>query len=461
MTAVAVGIALCLSFSFCWSVMKKLRFVVLLFLGAVFCAPAMAALQIQSWTLSNGARVFFVANHTIPMLDVSIQFDAGQRRDPAGKAGLAELTVASLTRGVAGGNGPALNEAQILDGFADVAAERGGSAGEDRAGVSLRTLSSQAERQAGIALLARTLAHPSFPQAGLDRDKSLTISGIREELTKPEVIAEKAFMQALYGSHPYAIDATEASVQSITRDDVVAFHRAHYVANRAVIAMIGDVTRAEAEQIAQDLTADLPQGAPLPVLPEVAAAKGGEVRIAHPASQSHILIGAPALKRGDPDFFALTVGNYILGGGGFVSRLTNEVREKRGLVYSVYSGFSPLAQPGPFQIGLQTKKEQTNQALDVVRQTLQKFVKDGPTAAEIKAAKDNLVGGFPLRIDNNRKILENLSVIGYYGLPLDYLDRWSARVREVSVEQVREAFRRHIQPASMFTVIVGADDAAK
>ncbi|WP_231602326.1 M16 family metallopeptidase [Herbaspirillum chlorophenolicum] len=421
---------------------------------------ASAALQIQSWTQPDGARVLFVANHAIPMLDVSVQFDAGQRRDPAGRAGLAELTVGSLTRGVAGGEGGDLSEAQILDGFADVAAERHAGAGEDRAGVNLRTLSSPAERDASLALLARTLAHPSFPQAGLERDKALAIAGIREELTKPEAIAEKAFMAAIYGSHPYAVVASEASMQAISRDDVVAFHRAHYVANRAVIAMIGDITREQAEQIAARLTRELPQGAALSALPDVAVPKGGEVRIAHPASQSHILIGAPAIQRGDADFFALTVGNYILGGGGFVSRLTDEVREKRGLAYSVYSGFSPLAQPGPFQIGLQTKKEQTGQALQVVRDTLAKFLKDGPTAAEMKAAKDNLTGGFALRIDSNAKLLENMAVIGFYNLPLDYLDRWSGRVREVSIADVRAALRRHIHPGQLSTVIVGEEAPA-
>ncbi len=441
---------------------KSLRLLLLLSssLALLAAAPARAALAVQSWTQPDGARVLFVANHSLPMLDVSVQFDAGQRRDPAGKAGLAELTVASLTRGVEGGTTAPLSEAQILDGFADVAAQQHGGAGQDRAGVSLRTLSSLPEREVALGLLARLLAHPAFPQAGLERDKALTIANLRDEATKPEAIAEKAFMAAAYGSHPYAADASEASVQAITRDDLLAFHRSHYVANRAVIALIGDLTEEQARTVAAALTRELPQGAPLPALPAVVAPEGREIRIAHPASQSHILIGAPAIVRGDPDFFALTVGNYVLGGGGFVSRLTDEVREKRGLSYSVYSGFSPLAQPGPFQIGLQTKKEQTDEALRVTRATLQRFLQEGPSAAELKAAKDNLAGGFALRIDSNAKLLDNLSVIGFYGLPLDYLDHWIARVRAVTVEEVRAAFRKHVQASALVTVIVG-EDAAK
>jgi zinc protease len=317
-------------------------------------------------------------------------------------------------------------------------------------------LSSLSEREKSVVLLSRVLAHPSFPADFLARDKARTISAIKEDLTRPESIASKAFWRVAYREHPYGNEATVESVEAITRDDLAAFHSAHYVANRAVVAMIGDITRAEADAIAQQLTARLPQGAQLAELPAVPAAQGQGERIAHPATQSHILVGAPALRRGDPDFFALTVGNYILGGGGFVSRLTREVRENRGLAYSVYSYFSPMAQQGPFQIGLQTQKEQTDEAIKVVRDTLTAFLRDGPTPAELKAAKDNLVGGFALRIDNNRKILDNIAVIGYYRMPLDYLDTWTANVAKVSAADIKSAFNRKIATEKLATIIVGA-----
>jgi zinc protease len=183
-----------------------------------------------------------------------------------------------------------------------------------------------------------------------------------------------------------------------------------------------------------------------------------EQRIAHPASQSHILAGAPGMARNDPDYFPLYVGNHILGGGGFVSRLMNEVREKRGLAYSVYSYFMPLKQPGAFQIGLQTKKEQADEALQLVRNTLAEFIAKGPTKKELLAAKQNIIGGFPLRIDSNRKILDYLSIIGFYDLPLTYLDDFTRRVEQVTVAQIRDAFARHINPQAMATVIVGAPE---
>lgn len=425
----------------------------------VICSVSQAALKIQSWTLDNGARVLFVENHTIPILDLSVDFDAGARRDPAGKSGTAALTLAMLARGLHAGSGtngaePALTEAQISDDFADTAAQRGGRFDSDRAGLTLRTLVT--ERATTVPLLARLIAQPSFPDALLARDKARTVADIKESLTKPEAIAERAFSHLLYGTHPYALQPTVASTEAITRDDLLAFHAAHYVANHAVIAMIGDITPAQAQQIAQELTGRLPQGATLPELPPVPVLKGEEERIPHPASQAHILIGMPAYARHDQDHFALTVGNYVLGGGGFVSRLTQQVREKRGLTYGVYSYFAPLEQAGPFQIDMQTQKVQTGQALKVVRDTLADFLRDGPTAAEVKAAKDNLIGGFPLRIDSNRKILENIAAIGFYKLPLDYLDTWSANIAKVSVGEIKAAFNRKVQINRLSTVIVGA-----
>ncbi len=225
--------------------------------------------------------------------------------------------------------------------------------------------------------------------------------------------------------------------------------------------MMGDVTRAQAEAIAQRLTAGLPAGgADARIAPVMIRIQPSEQRIEHPASQSHILIGTPGIARNDEDYFPLYVGNYILGGGGFVSRLMKEVREKRGMAYSVYSYFMPMQQPGAFQIGLQTKKEQADESLQLVRQTLRTFVDKGVTAKELRAAKQNIIGGFPLRIDSNKKILEYLSVIGFYDLPLTYLDDFTTKVEKVTTKQIHDAFKRRIDPDALATVIVGAPAGA-
>ncbi|MEK9775566.1 MAG: pitrilysin family protein [Quisquiliibacterium sp.] len=421
------------------------------FVTALWPSLAGAVLPIEHWTTPAGARVYFVRAPSIPMLDISIGLDAGARYDPPGKEGLASMTNAMLAKGVEG-----LDESAIAERLAMVGAERGGGAGDDRASLTLRTLSSPQELETGVATLQLMLSRPSFPEQILAREKERSAQSLREAQSKPGNIARRAFNQALYGTHPYGRDATPESIMAIGRDELLAFWRDNYTASRAVVSMIGAISREQAEQIAERLTAGLPAGAPAASVPEVARIEQGiDRRIEHPSTQSHILIGVPAIAWGDPDRYALLVGNYVLGGGGFVSRLYDEVREKRGLAYSVYSYFSPSLQPGPFTIGLQTAREQTGTALQVVRDTLERFLKDGPTEQELAAAKANLVGGFALRIDSNRKILDYLSLIGSYGLPLDYLDRWPDRVSEVTLQQVRDAFSRHVRQPSLSTIVVG------
>ena len=417
------------------------------------CA-AQAALPIQHWTTSSGARVYFVESRGIPMLDINVDFDAGGRRAPADKAGLAGLVHTLVKAGSA-----ARPEEEISRRIADVGAQLGGSVDRDRAGLSLRTLSSERERAQAISTFAEILQTPAFPEAAFAREKARLIDAVKEDETKPDAIASKAFYRLLYAAHPYALSPTPETVMRLERADVEGFYRTNYVAGRAVLTIIGDADRALAERIAEQLTAGLPRaaGAPTP-LPSVTQPASQTLRIAHPASQSHILLGLPVISRGDPDYFPLLVGNYTLGGGGFVSRLMREVREKRGYAYSVYSYFLPLAQEGPLQIGLQTKKEQAGVALAQVRTVLDEFLQRGPSAAELKAAKQNLVGGFALRIDSNRKLLEQVALIGFYQLPLSWLDDFSARVEQVSVDQVRAAFARRVQTEHLVTIVVGSGE---
>jgi len=414
-------------------------------------AAAQAALPIQHWTTSSGARVYFVESRSIPMLDINVDFDAGGRRVPADKAGLGGLTHALIKAGSG-----THSEEEISRRIADVGAQLGGKVDRDRAGLSLRTLTSERERAQAIATLAEILQTPAFPEAAFAREKARLIDAVKEDETKPEAIAGKAFYRMVYGAHPYALAPTAETVARIQRADIADFYRANYVAERAVVAILGDADRALAERIAEQLTAGLPRapGAPAP-LPAVVRPRSETAHVAHPASQSHILLGLPAIARKDPDYFPLLVGNYILGGGDLVSRLYLEVREKRGYAYSVYSYFLPLAQEGPFQIGLQTKNEQAEEALARVRTVLGEFLSRGPSAAELKAAKQNLMGGFALRIDSNRKLLDQVALIGFYQLPLTWLDDFTARVEKVSVAEVRAVFARHVQPENLVTVVVG------
>lgn len=417
---------------------------------------AQAALAIQHWQTPHGTQVIFVESHELPILDISVDFPAGSARDPGDQAGLAQLTHILLDQGAGG-----LSDTAIAHRLADVGAVLGGTFDRDRGGVTLRTLSSQAEKDAALDILARVLQQPDFPQAVIKREKQRLIAGIREAEADPGTVADKAFYRALYGTHPYAHDESgdPAAIAKLTRGDVQTFYRTHYSAPNAVISLMGDISRAEAEAIAARLAGGLSSAAAVSALPKPGPARTNEQRIAFPSTQSHVLVGAVGVARNAPDFFPLFVGNYVLGGGGFDSRLMREVRDKRGYAYSAYSYFLPMMEDGPFQLGLQTKLAQTDDALKVAQATLRQFIADGPSEAELKQAKDNLTGGFPLRIDSNKKILEYLSLIGFYKLPLDYLDTWVDKVNAVDVAAVKQAFARHIDPDKLVTVIVGGERA--
>ena len=414
---------------------------------------AVAGVKIQQWQTSSGAEVYFVENHDLPIVDISVNFPAGSARDSAEKSGLAGVTRYMMTLGAAG-----MTDEVIANKMADIGAILGGEFDADRASFKLRTLSSAREQTQALDVFTKVLQKPDFPEAVLSREKARIIAGLQESATQPESISNKAFMSALYGKHPYSLDESGEvdTVSKLKREDLQDFYTRYYSAKGSVIAMMGDMTREQANKIAENIATGMPQSAEIPPIAAVELPTKPVVqRIVHPASQSHILIGYPGIKRGDPDLFPLYVGNYILGGGGFVSRLTEEVREKRGLVYSVYSYFMPMGELGPFQIGLQTKKDQAEAAIALVNQTLDKFLKNGVTEAELKAAKDNIIGGFPMRIDSNSKILDYLAMIGFYKLPLNYLDEYNKSVAKVTTAQIKEVFNRRLKPENFVTVIVG------
>jgi len=430
---------------------QSIKNILMLTTALAFSLQAHAAVKIENWQTSTGADVYFVENHDLPIIDISINFAAGSARDTEEKAGLSAITRHMMTTGAAG-----MSEEEISKRMADIGAILGGEHDMDRAGFKLRTLSKLPEREQALDIYSKILQQPDFPEAILQREKTRIIANLKESATKPDSISSKAFMKAVYGDHPYGFNSEPETVAAIGRADLLQFYQTYYSANNAVIALIGDMSREQAAEIAERLTAALPKAASAPPLNAVRLPKQAlEQRIEHPASQSHILLGYPGVSRGDPDYFPLYVGNYILGGGGFVSRLTEEVREKRGLVYSVYSYFMPMAVEGPFQIGLQTKKEQGEEALKVVRDTLTGFMQNGVTETELKAAKQNIIGGFPLRLDSNAKILDYLAVIGFYKLPLSYLDDFNKQVDKVTTAQIKDAFNRRINTDNLVTIIVG------
>ena len=422
---------------------------------------AQAAIPIEHWTQPSGAQVWFIESPSIPMLDVQIDFDAGSRRDPRAQAGLADATALMASKGVTAASGqPALDENQLGEAWADLGADFGASTGSDRMSFSLRSLTDPQLLPQALALAARQLGQPSWPAPVWQRERERISAAIAESLTRPGTQAALAFAKAVYGDHPYGYETTADTLKRIDVADMQAFYARHIQPCRAKVSVVGAVSRAQADALVTELLGRLPAAAScatLPPVPEVQPLKAAQdIRIPFQSAQAHVLIGQPGYKRDDPAFFALLVGNHILGGGGFASRLMNEVREKRGLSYGAYSSFSPGLNAGAFVIGLQTRPDQAGEAVAVARKVVTDFVAEGPTATELKAAQDNLVGGFALRLDSNRKLLGNLANIAWNGLPLDYLQHWGEHVDAVTLDDIRAAFRRVLQPERMVTVIVGA-----
>jgi zinc protease len=417
--------------------------------------PGVTGPEIQHWTTESGARVYFVSSPELPMVDLRVVFAAGSARD-GDTPGLARLTNRLLSEGAA--DRSALELAQSLEG---VGASLRSSTDRDRASLGLRSLRDPERLEPAIATFTDILTQPDFPSSAITRERARMQVALQSRDEDPGDVASDRFYAEVFGTHPYAHGphGTREGLEAINRDAIRAFHQRYYVARNATVAIVGDLDRAEAEALAAQVTGALAAGDPAPPLPEVPdRAHGERLHLAHPSQQAHILTGQPGMRRGDPDYFDLYVGNHILGGGGFSARLMSEVREERGLAYSVYSYLQPQARRGPFVMGLQTRADQAEQALDLLLDELRAFRSEGPTAEELDDAVRNITGSFPLRIDSNRKKLNYIAMIGFYELPLTYLNDFNDRVRAVDRETIQDAFQRRIHPDRLVQVLVGPHD---
>jgi zinc protease len=434
---------------------KKIIIVVcVLFANSVFASP-----DIQYWKTTNGAKVYFVPSNDIPMVDVRIVFDAGSARDieiGENLFGVALMTNGLLSEGAAG------DDAQVLaEKFEAVGAAFGNGALKDMAWLSVRSLRDDKYLQPALNNLKNILSFPEFYKTSFNRELQRLKISVKASKQSPSSIASQRFYAELYGDHPYAqpSEGTEESLKKLKLDQLKKFYKKYYVANNAVIAIVGQLTTDEARKIAADLVADIASGEHARALPEVKPlTESKTIHIDFPSRQSSVLMGQPGMARGDADYYALYLANHAFGGSGFGSRLMQEVRENRGLVYSVYSYFTPMHVAGPFQIGLKTRNDQLDEAMNIVHKELNKYIAEGPDEDELQDSLKNITGGFPLRIDSNKKIVEYLSVIGFYDLPIDYLDTYVGHVNEQTTETVKDAMKRRIHPDKMLTVIVGGKE---
>ena len=411
-----------------------------------------AGLNIETWQTRNGTKVFYVPAPELPMVDIRVVFNAGSARD-GDKPGLASMTNTLLDHGAGD-----WDTNQIVDRFDSVGADFSTGSMRDMAVVSLRTLTEKKWFHTALDTMAAILQKPKFVASELERERQRALVALRNQQESPSDLAQLAFYKALYGNQPYATPplGTKDSVSGLTRDDVVNFYKKYYVASNAIMVIVGAVDKATAKKIARQLMDPLAKGEPAPALPKVLpVTEAKTIKQEHPSTQTTIWVGQEGDSRKDPDYFPLYVGNHILGGSGFGSRIVDEIREKRGLAYSSYSYFFPMERKGPFVMGLQTKNDQAKEALALLMKTVNNFIANGPTQKELDDAKKNITGGFPLRLDSNKDITEYVAMIGFYDLPLDYLKTFNDKVEAVTREQIMDAFKRRVHPDKMITVMVG------
>lgn len=414
-------------------------------------APVRRVLNIQRWQTAEGARVLFVEAPELPMFDVRLTFAAGSSRD-GDQPGLALLTNAMLNEGVPGKDVNAI--AQIFEGLG---AQFENGTYRDMALVSLRSLSDPEKRAPALDLLAQVVGHPSWPADSLERLRNQIMAALEQQKQNPGKLASLELYKRLYGHHPYSIptNGTLDSLPQIRLEDLQAFHQRAYTAPNAVIALVGDLRRAEAEQIAAQIAAQLPQGSALPALPDPQAPSVGRYVLDYPSKQTHLLLGTLGIKRGDPDYAALYLGNQIFGGGGFGTRLMEELREKRGLTYGVHSGFVPMSAQGPFTISVQTRAEQAEGTLGLIQELLVAYLAQGPSEEELARAKREITGSFPLSTASNADIAAQLGSMGFYNLPSTVLEDFTAEIQQLTVAQVKEVMQRHLAGDRWVVVALG------
>ncbi|OIR24260.1 M16 family metallopeptidase [Bathymodiolus thermophilus thioautotrophic gill symbiont] len=428
----------------------------ILLLLLLFSSNIYAQLNIQHWTTPEGAKVLFVQTQGLPMLDIDLNFDAASSREGA-QYGLAALTSSLL--GTATQN---RNEEQIISAFESVGAQFGKRSLKDMSILSLRTLSRESVLREALNIFTEVVAQPNFQQQYLSREKRQTLQSIKANKQSPDSVASIAFAQAVFGKHPYAHSkiGTPATIEAISLDDLKRHYQQFFVAKNLTISLVGDVSRARAKQIARQLSHGLNMGKKAELNPLVKPLnQAQEIHIDFPSKQTHLLIGQVGISRSHPDYYALYLGNHIFGGSGLVSILSDEIREKKGLAYSAYSYFSKMTSNGYFLLKLQTKNTQAEEAKATALATLKNFVNKAVSPQQLQDAKDNIIGGFALKTASNANILIYLSIISFYDLPLDFLSSLTDKIKDISAQDVQNAFKRLIDTDKLIILSVGGANA--
>ena len=430
--------------------MKLIRLAALAF-AAFLTAASADAFEIERVTSPGGIEAWLIRDRTAPVLAIQAAFPGGSAQDPAGKEGLASLMAGMLDEGAGPLDAEAF-KAKIEDNSIEFSAD----AGRDHMTVGLRSLGNR--RDVAVELLALALSEPRFEPQALERVRGQVLAQIQRDAENPRSIAWRTLWDALFPGHVYGRRAqgTAETVQALTRDDLILFHRAGLTREGMKVGVVGDITAEELKPLLDRAFGKLPAKGALTSIPEAkSAAPGTTTVIRRPIPQSVVTFGHFGLKRDDPDYYAAYVVNYILGGGGLGSRLMEEVREKRGLAYGVSSSLSTMARAGLVVGSVGTENAQTATSLELIRKEWRRMREDGPTETELKNAKTYLNGSFPLQLSSSSRIARMLVSIQVENLGIDYLDKRSAYIDKVTIEDARRVARRLFDPDRLTVVVVG------
>lgn len=415
------------------------------------------ALTPSYWKTTQQVPVLFYQTTAAPLATMHVAFRAGSGYDEPHKFGLAALTASMLDQGSAG-----LSAANLAENLADSGAIYAEAVNRDMADFSLTTLTEPKAFELAVKQFALILAKPDFPARALVQQKHQQLASLLNENESPDATAMNVFFEALYQHHPYAhrILGSKETLNRINIKDLIDFYHRYYVLENAMIVIVGNMSRHEAEKLSDTLVSGLKHGKPAESMPS-AKPLSQAIRKTQlfPSSQTAIYLGQLGISHDSPDYFPLTVGNYILGGGGLTSLLATDVREKNGLTYSILSQFQPMPGKGPFFISLSTENTQAAQAAALTRDILSAFVKNGPTEEELRSAKRYLVGSFPLALSSNTDIANVLLRMLFYKMPLDYLETYTTHINNISAVDVQQAFQKTIHLDKLLEVSVGQNGA--
>jgi zinc protease len=439
--------------------MKKICLILCVgFISINAFASIKPVLDIHHWQMKNGAQVYFVQTQQLPMLDIRLVFAAGSSRDDS------LLGLASMTNSLIGEGSEHLTANQIAEKFDSVGAAFSVQAGRDQASISLRTLTKPSFFDAALNTFIEVATHPSFTADSIVRAKNSAYSVIKSQQQDPGAVANNLFYAATFKDSPYAHPSvgTVEKIAEITREKMTDFYHQYYVAKNMKIILVGNISLSQANTIADEISKPFPSGQVAPSLSLIPdTQKGAFLKSSFPAAQTSLVVGEVGITRNNPDYFPLMLGNSILGGASETSLLYEILRNKHGLVYFANSQFVPMQYRGPFEITLKTKNQQATQALDLIKKISNDYIKSGPTAAQLIAAKKNVIGRFPLQLSTNANILDTISAMAFYDLPLTYLDTYRDNIAAVSSSDIKKAFAKHIKPDNYIVVSVGGDSEKK